>query len=215
MPARRLLLAACIAVMLEGACLGLGEWDWPDRQSGSAGRGGHRRGSGRLHRGGIGLRDGRVSRSCGAARRGGPASNAHNFQLNSQIMDCRSAVEVCKLIVARAAEFNHVNVATALRTVLQSRHDGVPRQLVEQALHALEAAALEMIDAFEAQQVASTLHIMAKTEYCPWDPSLVPALEVRAEALAGTFNAQNVANTLWAYATMGREPGAGDRKSVV
>ena len=30
-----------------------------------------------------------------------------------------------------------------------------------------------------------------------------------AEALAGTFKAQNVANTLWAYATMGREPGAG------
>jgi hypothetical protein len=27
-------------------------------------------------------------------------------------------------------------------------------------------------------------------------------LEGRAEALAGTFNAQNVANTLWAYATM-------------
>jgi hypothetical protein len=34
-------------------------------------------------------------------------------------------------------------------------------------------------------------------------------LEGRAEALAGTFKAQNVANTLWAYATMGREPGAG------
>ena len=31
----------------------------------------------------------------------------------------------------------------------------------------------------------------------------------RAEAVAGTLNAQNVANTLWAYATMGREPGAG------
>jgi hypothetical protein len=27
--------------------------------------------------------------------------------------------------------------------------------------------------------------------------------------VAGTFNAQGVANTLWAYATMGREPGAG------
>ena len=25
----------------------------------------------------------------------------------------------------------------------------------------------------------------------------------------GTFSAQRVANTLWAYATMGREPGAG------
>jgi hypothetical protein len=34
-------------------------------------------------------------------------------------------------------------------------------------------------------------------------------MEGRAEALAGTFNAQGVANTLWAYATMGRAPGAG------
>ena len=106
--------------------------------------------------GSTGLRDGRVSRSGGrkwpgrAAWRGGPARNPHNFQLNREIMDCRSAVEVCKLIVERAAEFNHVNVATALRTVLQSRRDGVPRQLEEQALHALEAAALRMIEALEA-----------------------------------------------------------------
>ena len=38
---------------------------------------------------------------------------------------------------------------------------------------------------------------------------LMRVLEGRAEALAGTLNAQDVANTLWAYATMGREPGAG------
>ena len=34
-------------------------------------------------------------------------------------------------------------------------------------------------------------------------------LEGRAEALAGTFNAQNVSSTLGAYATMRREPGKG------
>jgi hypothetical protein len=39
--------------------------------------------------------------------------------------------------------------------------------------------------------------------------TLIPELEGRAEAVAGTFNAQGVANTLWAYTTMGREPGAG------
>ena len=49
---------------------------------------------------------------------------------------------------------------------------------------------------------------MAKSRYRAWDRTLVPKLEGRAEALAGTFNAQNVANTLWAYATMGREPAA-------
>jgi hypothetical protein len=34
-------------------------------------------------------------------------------------------------------------------------------------------------------------------------------LEGRAEAVAGTIKAQDVANMLWAYATIGREPGAG------
>ena len=32
--------------------------------------------------------------------------------------------------------------------------------------------------------------------------------------MAGTFNAQGVANTLWAYATMGREPGAGMMRAL-
>ena len=80
---------------------------------------------------------------------------------------------------------------------------------MERALQALEAAALRTIDAFGAQHVSNTLHIMAKSRYRPWDRTLVPELEGRAEAVAGTFKAQEVANTLWAYATMGRAPGAG------
>ena len=34
------------------------------------------------------------------------------------------------------------------------------------------------------------------------------------EAVAGMMHAQDVANTLWAYATMGREPGARLRCSL-
>jgi len=100
-------------------------------------------------------------------------------------------------------------VATAFRALLQARHDGVPRGVVERALQALEAAALRTIDAFEAQQIANTLHIMAKSRYHPWNQNLVSKLGGRAEALAGSFNAQEVAHTLWAYATMGRAPGEG------
>ena len=98
-------------------------------------------------------------------------------------------------------------MATAFRALLQSRRDG--GGVVERALRALEAAALRQIETYQAQHVANTLHIMAKTCYRPWDQALVPALEGRAEALAGTFNAQGVANTLWAYATMKRDLGAG------
>ena len=63
------------------------------------------------------------------------------------------------------------------------------------------------IENFGAQGISNTLHIMAKTCYRPWDRPLIPELEGRAEALAGTFNTQNVANTLTAYAKIGRGPG--------
>ena len=39
-------------------------------------------------------------------------------------------------------------------------------------------------------------------------------LEGLAEAVEGTLNTQGVANTLWAYATMGREPGAGATRDL-
>ena len=113
-------------------------------------------------------------------------------------MGAQGASELCTLIETRVAEFNHVNVSTAFRTLLQGRRDGGPRGVVERALQALKAAALRTIETFGAQGVSNTLHIMAKSRYRPWDRTLIPELEGRAEALAGTFNAQNVANTLWA-----------------
>jgi hypothetical protein len=55
------------------------------------------------------------------------------------------------------------------------------------------------------------MHAMSKAHYTPTAALVLEALEnqAEAEAVAGTFKAQEVATTLWAYATMGREPGAG------
>jgi hypothetical protein len=39
-------------------------------------------------------------------------------------------------------------------------------------------------------------------------------LEGRGEAVAGTFNAQEVTSTLWAYAKMGRAPGMGVKRAL-
>ena len=36
---------------------------------------------------------------------------------------------------------------------------------------------------------------------------MMELLERRAEAISGELNSQNVANTLWVYATMGFKPG--------
>ena len=72
----------------------------------------------------------------------------------------------------------------------------MPTGDVERALLALEEAALRTINVFGAQAVANILHMIAKTRYSPWYQSLVPKPEGRAEALAGTFNTQEVATGL-------------------
>ena len=56
-------------------------------------------------------------------------------------------------------------------------------------------------------QTANTLHIMAKTRYLPMSRDLLPNLDSKVEEVARECNSQEVANTLWAYATMGRKPG--------
>ena len=60
------------------------------------------------------------------------------------------------------------------------------------------------METFQPQQIVNVLHIMAKNRY---KSCLLPALERRAEATAGKFSSEEVANTLWAFATMGRDPG--------
>ena len=146
-------------------------------------------------------------------------------QRNVPPLDAAGLRALCTLIETRVGEFNHVNVATAFRKLLplQDRRDGASRGEVEQALRSLELSALQNIEDFGSREIANTLHAMAKSRYRLSDRSVLAALERQAEAVAGSFNAQDVANTLWAYATMRREPGAGvmrgleqraDRKSV-
>ena len=109
---------------------------------------------------------------------------------------------LCDLVKARGAEFNHVNVVAALRKALEAPRHRVPRDI----MGILEESAFKNMLNFEPRNVANVLHIMAKKRYNPQE-RLYHAIEQRAEAISGEFNSQAVANTLWAYATMGRKPG--------
>ena len=75
---------------------------------------------------------------------------------------------------------------------------------MQHALHTLEKSAISIMEEFQPQEIANIMHIVAKKQYktCLWSD-----LERRAEAVAGKFNSQNVANMLWAFATMGTKPG--------
>ena len=140
----------------------------------------------------------------GLARRGGIRKH---IELNKRISACTAAGELCTLIAAHGTDFNHVNVATAMRKVLQAPQTGVPKATVRKALQTLEEAALKTIDEFGPQEISNTLHIIAKKRHVPANESLIAELGRKAVATATAFNAQAVANTLWAYATMGRRPG--------
>ena len=112
----------------------------------------------------------------GAQRTQAQGPSYCNIEINKQITGCGGARDLCALIEVRAAEFNHVNLATAFRKLLQSRRDGVTRD-VERALQALDESALKNIEEFKNQALANTLHAMAKGQYTPANPLLLDALE--------------------------------------
>ena len=100
-----------------------------------------------------------------------------------------------------------MNVATAFRKLLLASRSGMPRGVVEDALQALEQRALQTMEDFGAREIANTLHSMAKARYRPAYAALLHELGVQLRAVAAECKPQEIANTLWAYATMGERPG--------
>ena len=118
--------------------------------------------------------------------------------------------ELFELINSSSSEFNHVNVTTAFRKVQQLQHlRGVSQDSVAKALRILEDSALQKLQDFDSQGIASTLHTMAKLRGYKPKETLLLALEGRAEAISGEFDSQHIANTLWPFATMARSRGSG------
>ena len=159
----------------------------------------------RVTRGARGLTAGASGSWSGSARRAAPRPAAKvNIAINKQITACKDVQDLCSVI------HNQPRSLAFLQLLRTPRHD-VACGTVDQALRALEESALHNIEDFGPQELTNTLHAMAKAKahYSPTKPLVIEALERRAEALAGTLNAQGVANTLWAYAPMGRAPGAG------
>ena len=90
-----------------------------------------------------------------------------NILLNKRISSSRDTGELCNIISTHAKEFNHVNVATALRKLLQGPPHVLPADKIVEALHTLEERALHQIQDFGPQELSSTLHIVAKKRYRP------------------------------------------------
>ena len=122
-------------------------------------------------------------RGGGGAPRGGKSASRAHIELNQHIMRLGDAAQLCELIEARSADFNHVNISTALRKLLLSAgRAGVPAWA--RAVEKLESRAISKMADFGSQEVANTLHIVAKKRHRPKNQELLATLEARVEEVS-------------------------------
>ena len=91
--------------------------------------------------------------------------------LNKQIL-ISDTETFCDIIKTRAADFDHVNVATALRKALEAPRHSVPRDI----MGILEESYLRNMQNFEPRNLSNSVHTMAKKKYRPQD-RLLTAIE--------------------------------------
>ena len=75
----------------------------------------------------------------------------------------------------------------------------------------LEDCVLEKMATLGSRQVAMILHVLVKDRHKPFHHDFFPQLDARMEAVARDCNSQEVANTLWADATMGQRCSQAER----
>ena len=67
-------------------------------------------------------------------RQAQPNTQRRNIEINQRITGSKDATSLVTLVETCVAEFNHVNVATAFRKLLQTGREGMSRGVVGQAL---------------------------------------------------------------------------------
>jgi len=154
------------------------------------------------------------------ARGRGRGTSSKHIQLNQDLIAAAKSSDgeqLCALVNAQWQDFNAVNAATAYQKLLlmriardtrwQQRAGHVYHSARDKVLAVLEPALCEQhVPAFGARECANTLHTLAKTRHRPPSADLLRALEARALEVLGTFNPQDIANTLWSFATLGLKP---------
>ena len=154
------------------------------------------------------------------ARGRGSGTSSKHIQLNQDLIAAAKSgdgEQLYDLVMERLQDFDAVNAATAYKNLLLMRivrdtrrqqDAGQGRQSArDKALAFLEPALCKQhIPMFDARACASTLHTLAKTRRRLPCADILRALDARALVVQGDFNAQDIANTLWSFATLGLQP---------
>jgi hypothetical protein len=133
--------------------------------------------------------------------------------MSKQIMRIGDIRELCDFISTHSAELNHVKVASSFQSTssftgrrgeIRAARAGHP-SCRQHALDTLENAATRAMEVFQLKKCPTFCISWPKSDarlaFCQsW------RLERRTETISGEYNSLEVANTLWAFATMGEKP---------
>ena len=183
-----------------------------ERAAGGAARGG-RRGSGASARGGGGGGSG------GRGGRGAGGGKGRSFVPNHLISKEEDPERLLHLVADKLDNFDHVNVATAfVQFGRRSGSSSFPRNIAaDDSFRGLMARARAMCadGRLQARELANLTHAVAKMSAAgklatadAGVEDMLTALEQRVVLVASGMNSQEVANSIWSHATLGRSPGA-------
>ena len=94
------------------------------------------------------------------------------------------------------------------RNRTKQKQNGGDGRTAVRLVRVLQLCAARVVAHAKPQEVATILRALAVLDRRP-GPALLWALEARVDQTAGQFNAQDVANSLWAFGYMGVVPGGG------
>ena len=131
-------------------------------------------------------------------------------QITAAIKDCRVCGDLARILQKQKLVLNYIHVSAAWVCVAKIGGGRGGSDLLE-VVPSLQDRTRDVLKEMGGREVANALHSMAKLHKrgVTADPGLVVAMKSRATATAGQFIPQNVANLLWALATMGESAGRG------
>jgi predicted small integral membrane protein len=131
-------------------------------------------------------------------------------QLTVRIKDCKNSGDLHELLSQQGATFDHIHVSAAW-SKFKSMQRRVDKGTLIDLVRMLQELTESQMPKMDGRGVSNILHAIAKAKAADTASmkQLVQKLMANAASVLQSFDPQDVANTVWALATMGVTPEAG------
>ncbi|KAJ1453336.1 hypothetical protein M885DRAFT_619082, partial [Pelagophyceae sp. CCMP2097] len=132
------------------------------------------------------------------------SGKAAAIALNKQLIASETAADILSLFEDKGADFDHVNYATSPHRlgVLSRSFDKSSQPLLQKLVDRATSSIIKDSKQWGSRELANTCWGIAKIGNFE-APALFEAVAAEALKKMATFDPQNLANTVWAYATAG------------